>query len=215
MAAISAKNKTSKQLATTGKTAAPAKFQARNNTPVAPLHEYLKRNDGFWPIRKIMLDESSKTYANIHPFALAGSVIFLLVSLLVYIGIALAIATSISGIVPAWLSLSAAIFLLLPWFLAVVIETILLLSSFRFSLQQEYLFVRAGAISPAYHMIPYENVQDTQVMQGVIQRALGIATVVVSTPANTVFIQDISLEEAQKFREDLLTLARMHKNMAE
>ncbi|HQT44402.1 MAG TPA: PH domain-containing protein, partial [Candidatus Micrarchaeota archaeon] len=116
---------------------------------------------------------------------------------------------------PSAYAILAGPLLALPFFLAWAAEIIFIRKTFRFSLQKGFLFVRSGSINPNYEIVPYENVQDAQVSQGIFERIFGIANVYVSTPAGTVPVFGIKLESAQEFRKDLLALAKMHRGMAE
>ena len=114
-----------------------------------------------------------------------------------------------------WLSGLLVLFLAAPWLASLALGAWFIIDTYRFSLQDEFLFARSGVINPTYHVVPYENIQDAQVAQGFFERIFGIASVVVSTPASTVMLYAFDLADARKFREELLTLANLHRNMAE
>ncbi len=163
-----------------------------------------------------MDNECSLTYSRLHPVGQQiGAVMFLAV-LAVFLAIAFLISSFASALqIPFTLAFASLLFIALPFFLSWAIEIFLMLDSFRFSLQQECVFVRRGAISPTYDVVPYENVQDAQVSQGPIQRMVGAATIIVSTPASSVIIPNAMLNDAQDFKNELLALAKIHKGMAE
>jgi membrane protein YdbS with pleckstrin-like domain len=163
-----------------------------------------------------MEEECSITYANPHPISQITRFFSFLVILTIYAALVLlcALAAPPFGYSPFHV-IAAGTFLALPWAASEAIEILFLISTFRFSLQPEYFFLRRGAIDPKYHMIPYENIQDAQVSQHILGRLLGLATVVVSTPAGSEAVPDLPLPVAQKFREELLELSRLHKGMAE
>ncbi|MCX8195330.1 MAG: PH domain-containing protein [Candidatus Micrarchaeota archaeon] len=180
-----------------------------------PPHDYFRPPQVNWPTTKIMQKESELTYAPIHFLAqLIRAIWFLLIT-----GIALilvfGIAISSAAPVPFWAVVVATIFLLLPWVISEAIEIRYLPDTYRFSLQEEFLFIRSGAIGAEYELIPYENIQDVQLSQELVAKIFGVASVAVSTPASTVFISFLNPKVARKFREDLLTLVKMHKGMAE
>ena len=160
--------------------------------------------------------ESGETYAKIHPVAQWVTALLLLIILAIYVAAGLFVLSTASQLhIPSSFTLFALIFLPLPYLAASAIGLRYMLETYRFSLQQEFLFVRSGTINPTYTAVPYENVQDAQVAQGFVDRLFGIAHVVVSTPASSVYVSNIALATAQQFREELLTLAKMHKGMAE
>jgi len=181
-----------------------------------PKHNHIELQASVLPIRKILQSESRLTYVKVHPIAQWVAVAGFLVILIVIIGIALFAAVFASSVnFSPWLAGLSVLFLAAPWLASLAIESRYMLETYRFSLQDEFLFIRSDVITPVYHIVPYENIQDAQVTQGFFDRIFGIASVVVSTPANTVQILSFNLPEAQKFREELLTLANLHRNMAE
>ncbi len=193
-----------------------------------PSHGYVTPPRSTWPIRKILENEGEKTYAPIHPLAQILSIIgFILGQALVlgFLLIVLIILVPIPQIIPgsqdaagialiAFVLLSLAILLSVAW-ISAFINISKMLITYRFSLQDEYIFVRKGTINPAYHMIPYENVQDAQVRQDVLLKMFNLASVSISTPASSVTVSPLPLETANKFKEDVLTLSRLHRGMAE
>lgn len=180
-----------------------------------PPHEYLRPPEIGFPLKKILAHEAELTYSKLHPAAQLGRLMGLALILGIYAAISLIAAFAISSIFPLWAAILAIILLALPFALSGAIEILYLLDAFRFSLQEECLFVRAGAIDPKYELVPYENIQDAQVSQGLFAKLFNVSSVMVSTPASSIFISYLPNEKAKKFREDLLTLARAHKNMAE
>ncbi len=181
-----------------------------------PPHEYLRPPEIGFPLKKILAHESELAYAKLHPAAQLARLMGLALIIGIYATISLTAAFAISMTFPLWAAILAIILLALPFALSEGIEIIYLLDAFRFSLQEEYLFVRAGAIDPKYELVPYENIQDAQVSQdGLFDKLFNVSSVMVSTPASSILISYLPNEKAKKFREDLLTLARAHKNMAE
>ena len=191
------------------KTAQPQKIEM-------PSHQYVLPEAAPWPKAKIMQQESEKTYARLHPitqwWAILGFAIVLFVLALLWLLVAIALSAFPGAL---WFLTIAAAFLAFPSLAAYAINTLHMLRTYRFSLQEQFLFVRSGTINPTYHMIPYENIQDAQVSQGLLDGLFNVAAVTVSTPASSLTIYALGKNDAQKFREDLLSLARMHKNMAE
>jgi len=178
--------------------------------------EHLKTRDFFLPLRKLMINESATTYARINPAIQFYQAVVFFIVFAIFLIVSVFAGSIASGIhAPSALVVISLIFLALPFFLAWGIEIAFLPETFRFSLQQEYVFVRHGAIVPSFDLVPYENVQDAQVSQGIVERIFNMATVYVSTPAGMVSIFGISLEDAQEFRKDLLALAKAHRGMAE
>ena len=163
-----------------------------------------------------MVPETEQTYAQISVVNQILAFLFFLFLLAIAV-IFIAIVTGILAAMGANAAIVALclLFLAAPLLIDSGMEAFYTLDSFRFSLQKEFAIVRAGAISPSYEMVPYENVQDAQVAQGLIDRIFGLATVTISTPASNLLVPGIKLDVARKFREDLLSLSRMHKHMAE
>ncbi|VVC02123.1 Bacterial PH domain protein [uncultured archaeon] len=175
-----------------------------------PVHEYKQIAPGAWPVRKILHEECSKTYAPIQPVWQLVRGVWLLGLIIIFLICSLVSAAAVGPVGPL-----LAVILFAPLILAEGIEVWQALDTYRFSLQPEYVFVRAGAINPHYHLLPYENIQDAQVDQGLLERIFGVASVVVSTPASEARIPFLKMEDAKKFSHDVLTLARTHKNLAE
>lgn len=180
-----------------------------------PPHDYIRPHEVGFPISKILSKEAETTYCPIHPAAKYTRLFTFIVIMAFYASISLAAVFAASPVFPAWAGLLCAIAIALPFALSELVEIMFLLETYRFSLQQEYLFVRTGAIDPKYELIPYENIQDAQVSQGLVDKLFNVSSVVVSTPASSLFIPFLGNENAKKFREDLMTLAQLHKNMAE
>jgi membrane protein YdbS with pleckstrin-like domain len=172
-----------------------------------PAHDYKVPKPSSWPIKKIMESECSKTYADLN---FMQQVYAFLPPLLV--GVLVLVVVIFLMLANLWLYAFFALFLAAPLFIGLTLEAIYYLDTYRFSLQEEYLFIRAGVVSPTYHLIPYENIQDAQIS---FDRIFGFTKVFVSTPATSISTFFKKKEDAEKFREDLLSLARMHKNMAE
>lgn len=180
------------------------------------IRQHLETRDFFLPFRKLMVRESATTYARINPaFQFYQAIVFFMV-FSIYLVVCV-IAGGLAGAIHAQPAMAVAsmIFLALPFFAAWGAEIAFLPETFRFSLQQDFMFVRHGAIVPSFDLVPYENVQDAQVSQGIVERIFGMATIDVSTPAGTVSVFGISLDSAQEFRKDLLALAKTHRGMAE
>lgn len=191
-------------------------------------HDYITPPPCFWPVRRIMAEESEKTYAMIDPMAqklavlglLAGGalsafLIFAIFMPLLAMPLLGAAQSGGMGFGPAAFVFLAAAIILSVGLLEAYITIKNMLVTYRFSLQDEYIFVRAGTINPAYHMIPYENVQDAQVSQDILLKMFNLASVSVSTPASTMVITPLPLDVANKFRQDVLSLVQLHKGMAE
>ncbi len=168
------------------------------------------------PLRKIMREESSVTYCRINPAIQLYQALVFFIAFAIFLAIAIFAGSLASGLrMPSTLVVAGLIFLSLPFFVSWGIEIAYLPETFRFSLQQRRLFVRHGAIVPSIDIVPYENVQDAQVIQGIVERIFGMASVLVSTPAGTVYLLGIPLDAAQDFRKDLMSLAKMHRGLAE
>jgi len=165
---------------------------------------------GPWPVRKILVEECSQTYAPIQPawrWVRGIGLAFLLVLFI--------IGSLLSAAAIGWLGPLALLLLMGPLMLAEALETWKVLDTYRFSLQPTHVFVRSGAINAHYHLLPYENIQDAQMDQGLLERVFGVASVVVSTPASEARIPFLKIEDAKRFQQDVLSRARMHKHMAE
>ncbi len=180
-----------------------------------PPHDYLRPREAGFPISKILPKEVETTYGGLNPAAKYMRFFGFVAIISIYAAFSLMAVFAASAVFPIWAGLLCAIAIALPFALSELIEIAFLLETFRFSLQREYLFVRTGAIDPTYELIPYENIQDAQVSQGLVDKLFNVSSVVVSTPASSIFIGFLPNETAKKFREDLLTLAQLHKNMAE
>ncbi len=163
-----------------------------------------------------MPDESSTTYCEISRALQAYQAVFFAIVLAIFLALAGFLASMAPSVrISSALAFLLLAFLALPFFAAWAVEIFFIRKTFRFSLQKGFLFVRSGSINPNYEIVPYENVQDAQVSQGIFERMFGIANVYVSTPAGTAPVFGIKLASAQEFRKDLLALAKMHRGMAE
>ena len=191
-------------------------------------HDYITPPKCSWPMRRIMAPESEKTYAMLDPMTqklavlglLAGSALSVFVLLAIFMPLAAMplLANAQSGGIgfgPAAFIFLAAAIILSTGIAEAYITIKNMLITYRFSLQNEYIFMRTGTINPAYHMIPYENIQDAQVSQDILLKMFNLASVTVSTPASTLVVSPLPLGVANRFRQDVLTQVRLHKGMAE
>ena len=78
---------------------------------------------------------------------------------------------------------------------------------FLFDLRADYLFAKEGVITPGYIMVPYENIQDVHVDQGILEKALGICYVRIYTATfsakGSQTIQGLSLLDGERFKSML------------
>ncbi len=111
--------------------------------------------------------------------------------------------------------IAAFLLLAVPGLAFVAIEGIYYVRTFRFSLQDELVFSRSGVISPGYTMIPYENVQDVQLSEGLLEKLTRTASVTITTPASTLKVPYLERELAKGLRLELLARAEKHRGLAE
>ena len=77
---------------------------------------------------------------------------------------------------------------------------------FRFRFEEGFFYVRKGVIGSAHRLLPYENIQDIHVVQGVIERLLGISSVIIftaTTSAGSEWIPGLSPAGAERLKTEL------------
>ena len=79
----------------------------------------------------------------------------------------------------------------------------------RYELTPEYLDIARGIIWRQRTIIPFVRVQNTDTRQGPILRALGLASVTVSTASGEHEIPGLSVEEAARLRDTAAEFARL------
>ena len=79
----------------------------------------------------------------------------------------------------------------------------------RYELSPEYLDIACGIIWRQRTIIPFIRVQNTDTRQGPILRALGLASVTVSTASGEHEIPGLSVEEAARLRDTAAEFARL------
>jgi membrane protein YdbS with pleckstrin-like domain len=168
-----------------------------------------------FPIRKIFIEESSRTYCmlnktHLYAIGLTSNILFSLVML----GISLFFFTIITVLNIPIALIMLLIVCTLPILIS-LIDTYYFPMTFRFNLQKEFLFIRRGVISPRYFLLPYENIQDAQISDTLIDPIFKTSTIVVSTPADSLVIPAVPKEHAKAFRDKLLNLVKEHKDLAE
>lgn len=79
----------------------------------------------------------------------------------------------------------------------------------RYEVGQWELDIQKGIIWRTRIIVPFIRVQNTDTKQGPIQRALGLASVTVSTAAGSHEIPGLTADEADKLRDAIATQARL------
>ncbi|MBN2014001.1 MAG: PH domain-containing protein [Candidatus Altiarchaeota archaeon] len=79
--------------------------------------------------------------------------------------------------------------------------------TFLFELRGDYFFSKKGVITPSYTIIPYENIQDVHINQGILEKMLGLSTVRVYTATfsgrGSDMIPGLSWKNAEAFKDSL------------
>jgi uncharacterized protein len=95
----------------------------------------------------------------------------------------------------------------------------LYISRFSFALERAYLFVRKGAFIHSYTLLPYENIQDIHVTQGVMERMFGLTRVIIFTAttsaAGAESIPGLGREDAEALKEGLFAKMREAKDVTD
>jgi membrane protein YdbS with pleckstrin-like domain len=93
------------------------------------------------------------------------------------------------------------------------------ISSFIFSLDEQYIFVRKGVIAHNYTIIPYENVQDIHVVQSITDRIFGVWSVIIFTATATAAGSDnilgLKKEDAEVFKEAVFAKIKEAKHVTD
>jgi len=95
-----------------------------------------------------------------------------------------------------------------------IIFAILSYQNYRYEFTTEGFKKEYGVIYKRYVSIPYERIQNIDVHQGIIARLLGLADLQIQTAGSSAFgmaegrLPGLSMNEAQRLREELLTRMR-------
>lgn len=168
-----------------------------------------------FPIKKIFTQESSRTYCRLNKTHLYATG---LLGWLIFSLIMLTIASFFFTLITAFNIPIALLMLLIVGAVPLItsfIDIYYFPNTFRFNLQKEFLFIRRGVISPKYFLLPYENIQDAQISETLTDPLFKTSTIVVSTPADSLTIPAVPKEHAKTFRDKLLELVKIHKDLAE
>lgn len=93
--------------------------------------------------------------------------------------------------------------------LALVVYTPLRYRFWRYELTPEYLDLSFGVIWRRRIIVPFIRVQNTDTEQGPVLRAFGLASVTVSTAADSMHIPGLDAEAAAQLRDKAAEFARL------
>ncbi|MFH0961425.1 MAG: PH domain-containing protein [archaeon] len=176
---------------------------------------------------EILFKESEKTIVTPHWFVSVG-MFFLFLSLVWASAIGAAVVVGLAGLPhyllsgpkldfgilgPFALVLFLAVFL--PLAALSAIECFGFRRNYRFSLQREFVYTRQGTILKTHSLIPYENIQDVQLSEGLFEKLTGTATLHISTPASGTSVPMVPLRLAETLKKEILDLAEKHRGLAE
>lgn len=95
-----------------------------------------------------------------------------------------------------------------------IIFAILSFNNYRYELTSEGFKQEYGVIYKRYVTIPYERIQNIDVHQGILARLIGLADLQIQTAGASAYsmaegrLPGVSLSDAQRLREELLTRMR-------
>jgi len=96
---------------------------------------------------------------------------------------------------------------------------VLYLKTYLFTLEDGYFFVRRGVWVHSYTLIPYENIQDIHVVQGIIERLLGLTTLTIFTAttsgAGAESVPWLPRESAEKIKTALFKRMKEGRNVTD
>lgn len=170
------------------------------------------------PVTSILSRTQENNFCRLSPFAFLARMFGALILILFVFVVVIA---------AAFLFYSAGF----PWFIPTALVLVGLLSfsdvayswwyisSFIFSLEGQYLFVRKGVIAHSYTIIPYENVQDIHVVQSLSDRIFGVWSVIIftatATSAGSDNIFGLEKENAERLKEAVFAKMKEAKHVTD
>lgn len=104
------------------------------------------------------------------------------------------------------------IFIGLIWLFVVPIPfAILSYENYKYELQKDRIYIEKGVIWKKYISIPYERVQNVDILRGPLARMFGLSDLQIQTAGSSTQLmvegrlQGVSVEEANKLREEILS----------
>ena len=114
-----------------------------------------------------------------------------------------------AGMLLSFLTFIAVVVLAVSLLIFCVVVPQLRYIRWRYEVGQWELDIQKGIIWRTRIIVPFIRVQNTDTKQGPIQRALGLASVTVSTAAGSHEIPGLTADEADKLRDAIATQARL------
>lgn len=93
------------------------------------------------------------------------------------------------------------------------------LKRFIFRFDDTHFFVRKGVILYSYTLIPYENIQDVHVIQGLVERLFGVWSVIIFTATTSSrgaeTVPGLSREGAERLKETIFKKIKEAKHVTD